>query len=95
MRHALLPTAWAVLLALTSAGLHGQDKADKQAAQGLPPPPMGFDVQRDGIDRGKLESVTQRLLEIEVMEGDELRVLLGDVGKPPSPDAIPLPPSAT
>ena len=44
--------------------------------------------------RGKLESVTQRLLEIEVMEGDELRVLLGDVGKPPSPDATPLPPIA-
>jgi cell division protease FtsH len=44
--------------------------------------------------RGKLESVTQRLLEIEVMEGDELRVLLGDAGKPPSPDATPLPPIA-
>ena len=44
--------------------------------------------------RGKLESVTQRLLEIEVMEGDELRVLLGDVGKPPSPEATPLPPIA-
>jgi len=44
--------------------------------------------------RGKLESVTQRLLEIEVMEGDELRVLLGDAAKPPSPDAIPVPPIA-
>jgi cell division protease FtsH len=28
--------------------------------------------------RDKLESVTQRLLEVEVMEGDELRVLLGE-----------------
>ena len=28
--------------------------------------------------RQKLESVTQRLLEIEVMEGDELRVMLGE-----------------
>jgi cell division protease FtsH len=28
--------------------------------------------------RHKLESVTQRLLEVEVMEGDELRVLLGE-----------------
>jgi cell division protease FtsH len=45
--------------------------------------------------RAKLESVTQRLLEIEVMEGDELRVLLGDVATPRSPDPIPLPPVST
>jgi enterochelin esterase-like enzyme len=47
-----------VLLALCCASLHGQDKADKQdPAQGLPPPPAGFDTRRDGIDRGKLETV--------------------------------------
>jgi cell division protease FtsH len=42
--------------------------------------------------RSKLESVTRRLLEIEVMEGEELRQLLGVV-KPPAPttDSIPLP----
>ncbi len=58
MRHALLPTACAVLLALSCANGHGQDKADKQdQARGLPPAPMGFDVKRDGIDRGKLETV--------------------------------------
>ncbi len=42
--------------------------------------------------RPKLESVTLRLLEIEVMEGDELRRLLGVADTPPSPDATPLPP---
>jgi enterochelin esterase-like enzyme len=58
MRLALLPTACAVLLALSCAGLYGQDKAGKQEqAQGLPPAPKGFDVKRDGIGRGKLETV--------------------------------------
>ncbi|HJZ75676.1 MAG TPA: ATP-dependent zinc metalloprotease FtsH [Vicinamibacterales bacterium] len=44
--------------------------------------------------RGKLESVTRRLLDIEVMEGDELRRLLG-LDNPPSlgVDAVPLPPT--
>jgi cell division protease FtsH len=43
--------------------------------------------------RDELESVTRRLLEIEVMEGAELRQLLG-VPPPahPSDDATPLPP---
>jgi cell division protease FtsH len=40
--------------------------------------------------RDKLESVTRRLLEVEVMEGDELRGLLG-VQAAPSPDTVPLP----
>jgi enterochelin esterase-like enzyme len=58
MRHSLLPTACAVLLVLSCAGVHGQDKADKpDQGQGLPPAPKDFDVKRDGIDRGKLESV--------------------------------------
>ena len=43
--------------------------------------------------RDELESVTRRLLEIEVMEGEELRRLLGvpPVARP-SDDATPLPP---
>ena len=45
--------------------------------------------------RAKLESVTRRLLEIEVMEGEELRALLGVRDQPPSPDATPLPPITT
>ena len=58
MRHAPLPTIVAVLLALSFAGVHGQDKADKKGeVQAIPPAPKGFDVKREGIDRGKLESV--------------------------------------
>jgi len=40
--------------------------------------------------RDKLETVTRRLLEVEVMEGDELRRLL-DVQPTPSTEAVPLP----
>src|SRR3954464_10165971 len=44
--------------------------------------------------RGKLESVTRRLLDVEVMEGDELRRLLGMDPRPaPGVDAVPLPPT--
>ncbi len=58
MRHALLPMACAVLLALGRAGAHGQGEPGKQApAQVLPPAPEGFDRQREGIARGKLERV--------------------------------------
>jgi cell division protease FtsH len=43
--------------------------------------------------RDELESVTRRLLEIEVMEGEELRRLLGvPAAAHPSDDATPLPP---
>src|SRR3954470_11495597 len=58
MRHALLPTACAVVLALNCAGLHGQGKVGKQGqAPSLPAAPKGFDVKRDGIPRGKIETV--------------------------------------
>jgi cell division protease FtsH len=43
--------------------------------------------------RAKLETVTHRLLEVEVMEGDELRLLLGIPPKGASPDTTPLPPT--
>jgi cell division protease FtsH len=45
--------------------------------------------------REKLESVTRRLLEVEVMEGDELRKILGlpSTKAEPSPDKTPLPPT--
>jgi cell division protease FtsH len=42
-------------------------------------------------NRDRLETVTRRLLEIEVMEGDELRNMLG-ITRTASPDAVPLPP---
>jgi enterochelin esterase-like enzyme len=58
MRQARVATAWAILLALCCAAVHGQDKADKQdAATDLTAAPKGFDGPRDGIDRGKLETV--------------------------------------
>jgi enterochelin esterase-like enzyme len=45
-------------LALCCADVRGQDKAGKpDQARGIPPAPKGFDVQRDGIDRGKLNTV--------------------------------------
>jgi enterochelin esterase-like enzyme len=58
MRLQLLPTACAVVLALSSIGLHGQEKADRPIQDPtIPPAPKGFDVERDGISRGKLETV--------------------------------------
>ena len=42
--------------------------------------------------RGKLETVTHRLLEVEVMEGEELLRLLGFPPRESKPDAVPLPP---
>lgn len=58
MRHALRQPACAVLLALSFAGLYGQEQTGTQdQAKGLPEAPKGFDVKRDGIGRGKLETV--------------------------------------
>ena len=58
MRHARLPEVCAVLLALSCAGAHGQDKEGRPDQAGpLLPAPKGFDVKRDGIDHGKLETV--------------------------------------
>ena len=44
--------------------------------------------------RDELEAVTRRLLEQEVMEGTELRTMLGIPAAPadPSPETTPLPP---
>ena len=41
--------------------------------------------------REKLEIVTRRLLEVEVMEGDELRQLMGIVKPPAADTTMPLP----
>jgi len=45
--------------------------------------------------RDHLEAVTRRLLDVEVMEGDELRKILGVSAPPPVPstDSTPLPTS--
>jgi len=42
-------------------------------------------------NRDNLERITRRLLEIEVMEGEELRTILGIGPPPPSTETIPLP----
>src|SRR5262249_13386690 len=53
-----LPMACAIFLVLACADVQGQDRSDKQEqAKPLPAPPKGFDVKRDGVDRGKLETV--------------------------------------
>jgi cell division protease FtsH len=41
--------------------------------------------------RDMLESVTRRLLEIEVMEGDQLRQMMGIAPPPPTSETVPLP----
>src|SRR6266496_1490637 len=45
------------------------------------------------MSRDNLEKVTRRLLEIEVMEGEELRRLLGIPPRESAPEAVPLPPT--
>ena len=58
MRHAQLLTSCALLLALSDAGACAQDKPSEQdQAQIIQPVPQGFDVKREGIERGKLETV--------------------------------------
>src|SRR5438105_4674 len=58
MRHATLPVACALLLALSHPGVGEQDKTDKQdQGKTFASAPKGFDVQRDGIPRGNIETV--------------------------------------
>ena len=80
-------------------GLHGEDTARLIDAEIKRILTDAHDKARDILTshRDKLETVTRRLLEIEVMEGDELRRLLG---LPPSAHdsadgKIPLPPLDT
>jgi cell division protease FtsH len=77
-------------------GLYGEDTAQKIDAEIKRILTDAHDKARQILTdhRDKLESVTHRLLEIEVMEGDELRVLLG-VPPPslPPTETVPLPPT--
>ena len=71
-------------------GLYGEDTAQKIDAEIKRILTDAHDKARQILTdhRGKLESVTYRLLEIEVMEGDELRQLLGPLSDGKStPDA--------
>ena len=42
-------------------------------------------------NRATLESVTRKLLDIEVMEGDQLRQMMGVTSAPPPSETVPLP----
>src|SRR4029077_13093785 len=71
-------------------GLYGEKTAQKIAAEITRILPAAHDKAREILttSRDKLERVTRRLLEIEVMEGDELRRLLGLPAPPPVEDRI-------
>jgi cell division protease FtsH len=74
-------------------GLYGEDTAQLIDAEIKRILTDAHDKARDILteNREKLERVTRRLLEVEVMEGDELRRLL-DVAPPPeSAETVPLP----
>lgn len=57
MRYATLLTACALLLAPGNPGAAGQEKGDEAKEKTFTSAPKGFDVKRDGIERGKLETV--------------------------------------
>ena len=73
-------------------GLYGEETAQKIDAEITRIVTEAHNTARRILteQRDRLETVTRRLLEVEVMEGDELRSLLG-VQPSKSPDAAPLP----
>jgi cell division protease FtsH len=72
-------------------GLYGEETAQKIDAEIKRLLTDAHSTARQVLsdNRDKLESVTRRLLEVEVMEGDELRALLGI----PVPPGLPAPPA--
>ena len=74
-------------------GLYAEDTARKIDAEIKRILTDAHNTARDILTthRADLETVTRRLLEIEVMEGDELRKLLGIQATTPLAEAIPLP----
>jgi cell division protease FtsH len=77
-------------------GLYGEDTAQKIDAEIKRILTDAHNKARQILidNRDKLESVTIRLLEVEVMEGDELRGLMGAPPREASPENVPLPPTA-
>ena len=75
-------------------GLYGEETAQKIDAEIKRILTDAHNKAREVLtgQRENLEKVTRRLLEIEVMEGDELRQLLGLAPAQESPDNVPLPP---
>jgi cell division protease FtsH len=78
-------------------GLYGEDTAQMIDAEIKRILTDAHDKARDILtgNRDKLERVTRRLLEVEVMEGDELRQLLGSAPPPDRTETLPLPPITT
>ena len=78
-------------------GMYGEETAQLIDAEIKRILTDAHDKARDILttNRGKLEIVTSRLLEIEVMEGDELRTLLGvsPSSTTPPEERVPLPPT--
>jgi cell division protease FtsH len=78
-------------------GMHGEDTARLIDAEIKRLLTDAHDKAREILTsyRDKLETVTRRLLEVEVMEGDELRSLLGLPRPSAHKDSTPLPPIDT
>jgi cell division protease FtsH len=76
-------------------GMYGEETARKIDAEIKRILTEAHDKAREILtaNRDKLELVTRRLLEIEVMEGDELRRLLGLPPREASPTGAPMPPT--
>jgi cell division protease FtsH len=74
-------------------GLYGEDTAQMIDAEIKRILTNAHEKAREILtaNRGKLDLVTNRLLEVEVMEGDELRTLLGIPKPSESAETIPLP----
>ena len=74
-------------------GMYGEETAQKIDAEIKRILTDAHDTARRVLEenRDKLETVTRRLLEVEVMEGDELRSLLGIQAVPPVTETVPLP----
>jgi cell division protease FtsH len=74
-------------------GLYGEETAQKIDAEIKRILTDAHNKAREILtdNREKLETVTRRLLDVEVMEGEELRQLLGVPPRTPSPEAAPLP----
>src|SRR5206468_756771 len=74
-------------------GLYGEQTAQRIDAEITRILTEAHDTARRILEanRANLESVTGRLLEVEVMEGAELRTLMGVAPPPPTADTIPLP----
>ena len=57
MRHCMWLTTCVLLLVLHASGMSGQDQGKQDNAKSLASAPKGYDAKRDGIERGKMETI--------------------------------------